>query len=425
VVKRRLKEIVGVSAACLLFFLLAEVLARFAATVTSDMALSNTVPVDHSFHYSPTLGWARTPNYKGMSGLAVREFDGAGYFSVDSAQLAVPAKKVLFFGDSNTFGYGVDTPQTYPEVAERLLPGVHAINLGVMGYSSYQGLVTLEKYLPLLKPDLVVVSFNYNDRRHPFESFGIDGPEQFRKMYETYRNSPFNPGRRIFELSYFYRGVRRLLRNAGVIPESANRVRVDTLEPRVSEDSYRRNLIKMAEHARAGKIPLIFVLLKDNPLETHALNAGLQSLEQSNYALAIARLRFALRTSDHRYLARIYLAQAYRAVGQENKAEDVLYAPLRVPQLDGGEPVRLDVTYNDIMREVAKDYNGRLVDGAKVMRPEDYIDACHFNTDGHRRLGELLANPIAKLLNIPRDWATSRALRPPDLRSISGSAAGH
>jgi hypothetical protein len=55
------------------------------------------------------------------------------------------------------------------------------------------------------------------------------------------------------------------------------------------------------------------------------------------------------------------------------------------------------------MRQVANDYAVELVDGANVLdeHPLVYIDFCHFNVDGHRRVGELLARRISQILS---DW---------------------
>ena len=53
------------------------------------------------------------------------------------------------------------------------------------------------------------------------------------------------------------------------------------------------------------------------------------------------------------------------------------------------------------MRQVASDHAVELVDAAKVLdeHPYDYIDLCHFNVDGHRRVGELLASRISQILS--------------------------
>jgi hypothetical protein len=67
--------------------------------------------------------------------MADREFDAEGYLTVDSDEVHGKSgnKKVVFIGDSKTFGRGASTPDSFVEVTERLLPGVDAINLGVVG----------------------------------------------------------------------------------------------------------------------------------------------------------------------------------------------------------------------------------------------------------------------------------------------------
>jgi lysophospholipase L1-like esterase len=81
------------------------------------------------------------------------------------------ALRVAVLGDSSTFGWGVEHFETYPE---RLVPplaaalGVDAarlevLNLGVPGYSTFQGRVLLERVALPLAPDAVVWSYLSND----------------------------------------------------------------------------------------------------------------------------------------------------------------------------------------------------------------------------------------------------------------------
>ena len=79
--------------------------------------------------------------------------------------------RVVVLGDSSTFGWGVDASEAYPQqlraaLAARLdlpLERVEVIDLGVPGYSSFQGLVLLQRLGLALSPDLVVWSFLSND----------------------------------------------------------------------------------------------------------------------------------------------------------------------------------------------------------------------------------------------------------------------
>ena len=385
----------------IVMFLLAEALARVVATVKQDVT-QKPVGDPEWFVYSPTVGWDRRPGFRGVFGFAERNFDQAGYFAVDSKEIAdTTKKKIIFIGDSNTFGYGVPTQSSFVEVVEGLLKDVNTINLAVSGYSSYQGQAYLEKYLPLLKPDLVVASFNFDDRRYVVPPDTIDSAERFEKAYRLSQST----GPRIaefLEISYFCRGLRRIIVATGLQPRPVTEVHVDTLKPRVDEDAYRENLSHIAEETKRLGIPLLFLLLHDNPIESYHLKEGIENLTRSD-KMAIAHLRVAVEArntcSD---LARIYLAKAYQAQGNPEKAAEVVISP-RFPLkgLHGGYPIRLDTVYNDIMRQVASDQAVEVVDAAKVLdeHPYDYIDLAHFNVDGHRRVGELLASRISQILS--------------------------
>src|SRR5438552_11734794 len=85
--------------------------------------------------FRPDIGWTLRPHYHGEVGGYPRAFDGNGHLAVDSQQIADrSSRKVLFIGDSNTFGVGAPTEHTFAEATERLSPGLVAINLGVPGY---------------------------------------------------------------------------------------------------------------------------------------------------------------------------------------------------------------------------------------------------------------------------------------------------
>lgn len=380
--------------------LIVETVARAARTFELDATPEAVRAPEDWFVYSPTLGWERKPGYRGVSGLYERSFDSDGYFSVDSQQIADPTRRrVVFIGDSNTFGYGVPTSSAFVEVVDRLLPDISAINLGVTGYTSYQGRVALEKYLPIVKPDLVVASFNFNDRRYVLPPGTRDSAQQFETVYQSSLSvGPETPA--WLERSYLFRAFRRAMIDlalAPALPSEIKEVRVDAVVPRVDLDAYRQNLTDMAEQTRRAGIPLVFLLLKDNPIESQHLTEGIAQLTTSADR-AVAHLKTAM-TSNAAFadLARLYLKQTYEAQGNSATAATVVVSRAPIMSLHGGGPVRLDTTYNEIMRQVAHEHGVELVDAGGLLdeHPGDYIDNCHFNVDGHQRVGELLAGRIA------------------------------
>lgn len=77
--------------------------------------------------------------------------------------------RVLCLGDSWTFGSNVGQDEAYPQRLRTLLrsqfPGAHfeVLNLGVLGYASYNGKKLLETRALDLEPDLVVLAFAMNE----------------------------------------------------------------------------------------------------------------------------------------------------------------------------------------------------------------------------------------------------------------------
>jgi lysophospholipase L1-like esterase len=79
--------------------------------------------------------------------------------------------RIVVLGDSSTFGWGVEHFETYAErlgtaLAERWSVDrsrIEIVNLGVPGYSSFQGRVLLERFALGLAPDAIVWSYLSND----------------------------------------------------------------------------------------------------------------------------------------------------------------------------------------------------------------------------------------------------------------------
>ncbi len=113
-----------------------EGIARIGYTLREDIKNTNTS--GQWYVNSPELMWELKPNFRGMWAGGERNFDARGFRSVDTSQVQDTSKpEIVFIGDSNTFGVSVSTESTFVEVLDRLLPDIHAINLGVPGYTSY------------------------------------------------------------------------------------------------------------------------------------------------------------------------------------------------------------------------------------------------------------------------------------------------
>jgi len=385
--------------------LLLECSTRGLITLREDLRPSP----DPWYVYSDELGWGRRPNYSGsIVGMQMpvekgytRDFDSQGFFLADSRQIdAKHDPRILVFGDSSTFGWGVPAHMSYAEVLDRLLPGMSVINLGVNGYTSYQGYKALVKYLPELKPDIVVVSFNLNDRRYVLSPDGIDSDAKF------HRDMKARQWEVLREKVYLYRLLRVLLSKAGLIkaeahPEDAFVEDVRTLTVRVPPEQYRQNLVNMAKLARENNVALVFVVLKDNPVQTEHLRRGVDLLEKSEFDEAIRELEIAVNlrnpTSD---LARKYLATTYEKRGNVEEAKRVAKLSPLLISVHGGFPIYQDSEYNDIMRSVAKEYGIKVVEAGSALDKDAsaYLDNGHPDKNGHLWIANLLYPAVSQIV---------------------------
>ena len=104
-------------------------------------------------------------------------------------------KRVVCLGGSTTFGLGVADGRSYPRQLELQLNrldtgGVQwdVINAGVTNYSSLQGVRLAERWLPQLKPDVVIVNYSWGD--HQRANAGIS--DQDRDMPPDWQVSVAN-----------------------------------------------------------------------------------------------------------------------------------------------------------------------------------------------------------------------------------------
>lgn len=390
--------------AVIALLLLAEVLLRVGHTVYLDATRQ-----PQWFTYAADVGWDRRPNFAGADDCGVqRNFDEKGLVAEESARLGQGEglPRVAFLGDSNTYGSCRETEETFVAVANRLLPRARFINLGVNGYTSFQGYKALLKYGKLVKPDVLFVAFNFNDRRFVLQPELADSDEFFRRIGSA------SALRRLSDVSYFawaagavgkwFQGKDETKPSMIGDMEAAN-VRLDQVRPRVDPKGYRDNLNKIVAWARENGSAVAFILMGDNPMLTEELRNGLKHIAKKDYAAAIAKLEDAKDDEDDIWfaaLARLHLAQIYKQQGLTDDAERVLTMDNALAGLTGGYPIFLDTDYHQIMREVAAEHKITVVDAASELSkvPEVYWDHCHFDAKGHEIVGRLVAAAVESIL---------------------------
>lgn len=382
-----------------------EAIARIVFTIQRDLAAPQAW-----YRISKDVGWEPRPGFSGHDDCGKsRTFDANGLVASQAARLAKAGEsqfRVVFVGDSNTYGYCLETKDTFAEAAARHVPGLVPINIGVTGFTSYQGLKRLERLGPGLEPRMIVVSFNFNDRRMVLDDGEADGPALFARY--AWSDTIQRLTGRSYLLGMLASPGAGLGQSQAASSGKVASVRLDKVRPRVDARSYRENLVAMAEWAKSRGIPVVFVLLGDNWDDSYFLREGMRELAEKKHEAAIANLTRAKDDPDDGVrwfsaIARIELARALREAGQFERAEKALTYRDAMVSVHGGVPVVADSIYHAIMRDVARQYDATLIDVAKELstREELYIDFCHFDARGHEIVGRLIGEVAATVTKQP------------------------
>ena len=104
------------------------------------------------FEFHPVLGWKAKPYF---SAHCLEERDDVFQVTTDPngwpGNRSVAESKIVVFGDSHAFGYGVDTKRAFFEVADVAIKAI-----GAPGYNMVQEVLLMEEVAPSLKGKLVV-----------------------------------------------------------------------------------------------------------------------------------------------------------------------------------------------------------------------------------------------------------------------------
>ena len=160
--------------------------------------------------------------------------------------------RILAIGDSCTWGWGVSESESYPSFLQRMLDynsGGHrytVINAGIPGFTSYQGLLYLRERGALLRPEIVLIGYGFNDQTRVGE---------IRDLIAT--NRRMMPVLQVDKILGTHSLLYRWMRNKLIRP------RPEGLPPRVSIDQYDANLAAIVDLVRTmGARPVLLSFLK-------------------------------------------------------------------------------------------------------------------------------------------------------------------
>lgn len=235
--------------------------------------LLRSIDVDITFPFmrpDADLFWSPRPGFKGpFLGQPVT----INTLGLRGAELAHPKpsrqRRVLCFGDSITFGYGVADDETYAHRLGEFLGGrgVEVANAGVTGYTSHQVLGLLRRLAGRAAPDVATFCVGWND--------GTLRPVDDLSYARHVRTSLRVEG--LLDQLHIFKAMRNLYLRSVVRGHKAQARRT----PRVSLRQYRANLVAIAEMCRQRGIRPVLIGLP------HRLRPG-EERTRSAYATALA-----------------------------------------------------------------------------------------------------------------------------------------
>lgn len=334
--------------------------------------------------FSPTLHFEIQPNYQGYIFDTLAETNSYGLRNREFSPEKGDTFRIVCLGNSCTFGNLVSSDETYSHKLESLCRWnfggkIQIINAGIPGYTSYQGLVYLRERALSFEPDLLIVSYGFNDRRTAPDSGWSDSPRFFRRYYAAQKRL------NLLRKSYIYRTI-----ELGVLGKERTPI-IRGYEVRVDSVKYGENLREISRIAAENGIGVIFLGIPDNPRLLRRYEASQKLLDEGK--LEQARL---LLSGEQRFFTRMERWRFNRRVLSVN----LPVTPL--PEIDdvmtflGGLPVYTGDEYNRIMARAAEEFNAPYVDLQTALTEEHYIDFIHFNMKGTERAAVELFKVIQK-----------------------------
>jgi lysophospholipase L1-like esterase len=242
-------------------------------------------------HFLPTLPAALKANPVWEVAL-----DSEGFREMELPRTKPPSVlRIVCLGDSWTFGANVAADDSYPDRLQALLrrdladDDVEVLNLGVLGYSSYQGLRLLRRRVLDLDPDVLVIGFGMNDSSvagyHDKERVGSGPPSARASSWleralgdvELYKLERYAVARWQFQApslgDYLDAATKARPESSYLVPGASGMRRWAELDgrTRVSPSDYAANLAAMVDVAKGRGIDVVFLytdLVPESPYRT-------------------------------------------------------------------------------------------------------------------------------------------------------------
>lgn len=161
-------------------------------------------PKSFFLRYDPDIGWVNRAGAegvdqppKGLPGFRVT-INRHGYRGPEVVLAKPPGvRRILFLGDSNTFGYGIREGERFSDLlAKTAPPRTEILNLGVFGYGTDQEAIYLERQALKLAPDQVILAVSAGDLSDVMSSVNAGAAKPFCRIIDgkfSIHNIPVPP----------------------------------------------------------------------------------------------------------------------------------------------------------------------------------------------------------------------------------------
>jgi hypothetical protein len=270
-IKNKRKEIITM--------IIASVIALVVGEFVLRSFLPQTTAYGHMIAYDSTLGWKFISNGKGKMAHRgtvpnIIETNSLGFR--DHAPSEKKKRKLMVLGDSFVANIALGDKEVFTEIMEDQLEGYDVMNFGVNGYGEVQEYLLLEKWLDVIKPDVVVLvvclqnDFADNMATQGFyarPSASLEGSDSILTIHEQAKVSKNEKSHDdIFAKSNVNWLVTRAVNNLFSKPDSLYLTEFYTCQSPISR-SYRDEfkvmqelLIKIASLGREKNVSVVFVL---------------------------------------------------------------------------------------------------------------------------------------------------------------------
>jgi len=141
-------------------FLCTEVTCRICGLGNKDYINSN----EQIYKYDDKLGWFLNSNLNtDFKKMGIIKTNSIGFRDIEHNYKLKTKKRIMFIGDSFTFGDKISQKNIFVELLRDKLKEYELFNCGVSGYGTAQEYLLLLKYFNTVSPDIVFLTICFND----------------------------------------------------------------------------------------------------------------------------------------------------------------------------------------------------------------------------------------------------------------------